>query len=466
MLSLRIEQDIVDRTIKTSIVSPKYLEDELPEGTWLSLNNSDANIIGQIIGRTSTEVFMGGASFLAAVVYGILTSPILTTIMLVLGLFSIMIPKVAEQSIKRTQKRRQEGQDSNQSLVLQILKTKEIIRIFQAKNTVLKLFNSNYKKFSQSVLENARARYKMTSFSIGIGFIFDVTNLIIMLIFVALGRLSLGQFMGFSVLNNSLMWIFYSFPAYYAQFSNVQVSFERILNYWLKKTEDKQERRLENVTKLIFSDVSFRYKDSNEVTLKNINFNINLKDHEKVVITGISGSGKSTFMNLLIGSLKPTSGKVSFSDDYQDLQEVDNIAFVPQKVQLFTTTLRENILLGRKIGNSRFLEVLHEVGLLDFEKSLNAHQLLSNSNEQATGSVSAGQLQKIGLARALISDSPLLVLDEPTANLDKQSAEDFNRFLSKTKRSVIMITHRNEDIQSYMKHYQIKNKGLEGEKID
>lgn len=465
MLTLAAEQNIVSKTIRSTVEFPRYSDEELLEGQWLSLNNSDAGVVGKMMGETIVELFVGFVSFFAAVLFGIFVSPVLTGIILVLGTSSILIPKMAEGVIRTTQERRQGDQDQIQTVMLQILKTKMVIRVFQAQGPVLKMFNESYHKFSESVLDNYRKRYQMTSFSLGAGFVFDVTSLIISLIFVAYGRLSLGQFMGFSVLNGSLMWVFYSMPVYYGQVINGRVSVDRISKYWDRegsRTSGKHDQT--QVKTLSLEGVSFTYKGNSRPILQNISFKMDLKNFDKVVLTGPSGAGKSTFINLLIGLLRPTQGKISISDGNGLASEINGeIALVPQKVQLFSTTLKENVLLGRKIGASDFKRILNEAGLTKFVDTLSDHEdtFISQTKEDGAADVSAGQLQKIGMARALVADSSLLVLDEPTANLDRDSSKEFLDRLETLNVSVIMITHRVEDVRDYMTHYKIENGTLE-----
>lgn len=461
MLTLIAEQNIIFTTIRSTIKFPRYSDEELLEGQWLSLNNSDAGAVGKMMGETIVELFVGLISFLAAVLFGIFTSPLLTGIILALGTSSILIPKLAEGVVRTTQEHRQGDQDRIQTLMLQILKTKMVIRIFQAQEPILRMFNKTYHKFSESVLDNYRRRSQMASLSLGIGFIFDVTIMVVSLVFVAYGKLSLGQFMGFSILNGSLMWIFYSMPIYYGQVINGRVSVDRISKYWRQERvyiDDKRDRA--QMKMLSLENVSFTYQGSSRPILQNINFRMNLENPDKIVLTGPSGAGKSTFINLLIGLLRPTQGKIILSDGSGLTSGVSGkIALVPQKVQLFSTSLKENILLGRKINTSDFNRILSEVGLKKFVETLIDHEntFISQTEEDGAVDVSAGQLQKIGLARALVANSSLLILDEPTANLDSDSTKELLDELAKLDVSMIIITHRLEDVRDYMVHYRIEN---------
>jgi ATP-binding cassette, subfamily B, bacterial MsbA len=164
-------------------------------------------------------------------------------------------------------------------------------------------------------------------------------------------------------------------------------------------------------------------------------------------IVGPSGSGKSTIINLIMRLFDPDNGSIRI--DGQDLRDVtfatlrDAIAYVGQDTFLFTGTVRDNIALGRQAAS--------EEEIIDAAKAANAHEfilsLADGYNTQvgdAGGNVSGGQRQRITIARAILRDAPILILDEPTSSLDSESelaiAEALER-LSKG-RTTIIIAHR------------------------
>lgn len=164
-------------------------------------------------------------------------------------------------------------------------------------------------------------------------------------------------------------------------------------------------------------------------------------------IVGPSGSGKSTIINLMMRLFDPEAGAIRI--DGQDLRDVtfaslrEAIAYVGQDTFLFTGTVRENIALGRQSAS--------EEEIIDAAKAANAHDFILSLPEgydtqvgDAGGNVSGGQRQRITIARAILRDAPILILDEPTSSLDSESelaiAEALDR-LSKG-RTTIIIAHR------------------------
>lgn len=193
-----------------------------------------------------------------------------------------------------------------------------------------------------------------------------------------------------------------------------------------------------------FSDVSFHYI-SGQPVLKDINLCV--QPGEKVALVGPSGAGKSTLIHLLHRFYDPSSGTIEV--DGQALRKVriksyyDQIAYVPQEVVLFVGTLRENILYGRLDAD--------EDALLAASKAAHAHDFIaafSQGYETVVGekglTLSGGERQRIALARAFLKNPRILILDEATAFLDRESESFVQDALDKLMpgKTTFIIAHR------------------------
>lgn len=209
-----------------------------------------------------------------------------------------------------------------------------------------------------------------------------------------------------------------------------------------------------------FNKVNFSYAQG-DIVLKNVDLKI--KRGQVVGIIGESGSGKSTFVDLLIGLNKPTSGQIIIDGiiGFQMNQSWRNkIGYVSQTIYLTDNSIEDNIALGipkSKIDKVRIGEVLKQVQL---EKFVNKLEFGVETKVGERGvQLSGGQRQRIGIARALYHDPDILILDEATSALDTQTENEVMKSINDLKKdkTIVIIAHRLSTIESCDLIYQIKD---------
>ena len=197
--------------------------------------------------------------------------------------------------------------------------------------------------------------------------------------------------------------------------------------------------------KIEFKDVNFSYKNKNIEMFKNLNFKIN--KGEKVAILGKIGCGKSTLIKLILNLYSPTSGSVLVDDvDTRQIDPVDlrkAIGVVPQEPFLFMGSIKDNITISEQYATDE--EILRASKIAGLEDFLAKHELGYDLmvGERGEG-LSGGEKQTVTLARALLSDPNILMLDEPTNSMDSQTE---NAFIKKLKmiiknKTLIVVTHK------------------------
>jgi len=192
-----------------------------------------------------------------------------------------------------------------------------------------------------------------------------------------------------------------------------------------------------------YRDVSFRYGE--EMVLKGVSFKV--KKGEKVAIVGASGAGKSTLVNLLPRFYDVTEGAILI--DGLDIRKVtlkslrDQIGIVTQEIILFNDTVRNNIAYGRpEVSESEIVEAAKAADAHDFIVKL------PKGYDTVIGEqgviLSGGQKQRISIARALLKNAPILILDEATSSLDAESEREVQKALDRLmeSRTVLIIAHR------------------------
>ena len=202
---------------------------------------------------------------------------------------------------------------------------------------------------------------------------------------------------------------------------------------------------------LSIENLTYAYPDSGNVL---DNFNCCIRKGEYVGFRGSSGVGKSTLFNLLIGLLKPSSGKICIDGIALSVENrrswLHYIGYVPQEVFIFNGTLAENIALGcKEIDRDRIKKILNKVSLDKWAESLTNG--LDTVLGEAGGKLSGGQKQRIGIARALYKEADVLFLDEATSALDNQTEKEVNETLSQLKEfdqglTILSIAHRESSL--------------------
>lgn len=198
----------------------------------------------------------------------------------------------------------------------------------------------------------------------------------------------------------------------------------------------------EAVVKL--TDVSFQYEE--KIVLDQVAFTLERGDF--VGIVGPNGSGKSTLMKLILGLLSPTKGTVElFGQPLSKFRDWSRIGYVAQQVAHgaggFPATVREVVASGlvAKVGLFRRLKAHHHEKVRDAVERVG----LTAKLDQRIGSLSGGQLQRVFIARALVAEPELLILDEPTVGVDQESIEQFYSLLRSLKEenglTMMIVSH-------------------------
>ena len=230
-----------------------------------------------------------------------------------------------------------------------------------------------------------------------------------------------------------------------------------------KNTSTENQQSIQFKKYIELKNLSFNYD------LKNINqthsvlnkINLSIKKNSTNCIIGESGSGKSTLLDILMGLLDPNEGKILVDDKVVNLNNSNwqnKIGFVSQNIYITNNTLRENIAFGydeNEIDDKKITSCLEICNLSEFAKNLK-NGLNTKLSDLGTN-ISGGQKQRLGIARALYSNPEILVLDEPTNNLDEKNEQlIINNLLNLEEITLIITAHKNELKKNFDNIFEVK----------
>jgi len=307
------------------------------------------------------------------------------------------------------------------------------------------------KSLSQTVYYHEKSQFLSQVATFFTAFISQFSNIAIVITGVYLaseGEMTMGGIIASMMLNGRVVAPVSQIVGMIIRYDRTMLSLnniDEIMNMGVERENKAYLSRADLKGDIELKDVSFSYKGQNFEALKNIN--ITIKEGEKVAILGKIGSGKSTLAKLIQNLYVPTKGSVLI--DQTDVRQIDPvdlrrvIGVVPQEPFLFMGSIKDNITISEPFAtDDEILRASKIAGVHDFlGKHESGYDLIVG--ERGEG-LSGGEIQSVTLARALITNPNILILDEPTNSMDRQSEKAFINRLSKIIKdeTVILITHK------------------------
>ena len=376
-------------------------------------------------------------------------------VMIVTPILIVTVRKYAKR-LKRSGKQRQEALDSLNSKLQETLSGIRVIRAFATEKHEINDFKKKNINLKKIAVKSARYNAKANS-------IMEAMNYIIIALLLMFSgyrvlrakNFTPGDFITIVGAISSMytparraMTRFNSISANISSITRVSEILEEVPAIVNKKDCIKFENFVRDIT---FENVDFKYKDSTEKILKNINLDV--KKGETIAFVGNSGGGKSTLVNLIPRFFDVSGGSLKIDGidirDYEIKSLRKAIGIVPQETFLFSGTILSNIKYSRQ--NATFEEIVEAA------KQANAHEFIENLSDGYNTEIgergvklSGGQKQRIAIARAILENPQILILDEATSALDNESEKLVQDALEKLMdgKTTFVIAHRLTTIEN------------------
>lgn len=361
----------------------------------------------------------------------------------------IIVSFYAQASLERWTVKTYQASSQRNALLIETLTNLDAVKTLNAHSGIQRQWES-----STQFIALINSKIKLIS-SANVNFVQTMQQLVTVLVvligvyLVSDSRLSMGGIIAASMIAGRCIAPLGQLAGLMMQFHNARTSLNSIDNYMNMPVEHSKER--EFVSRPViqgsveFRNVSFQYPESQQSALRDISFRISAG--EKVGVIGRIGSGKTTLEKLMLGLYQPTQGSILI--DGVDIRQIDPIdlrraiGHVPQDPMLFYGSLKQNILVGAPYATDS--DMLHAARIAGVDEFATTHPLGYEMPIGERGqSLSGGQRQSIAVARAFINDPPILLLDEPSSNLDSQTEARLKQRLQEAAagKTIVLVTHR------------------------
>lgn len=437
----RIEMK-VRRDIMTHIFNGDFSKvQKLHTADTLTKLTNDASAVAAYYPRFVSDIFGGILEFVFAIValfvlnakIALLITIVMPLLILGISLFNVPIGKADEKQ--------KQNEEQNRVLMQEYLDLTKVIKLFGMKDRCMSKLQHQFEKTHKSKIHfgvwegvafflNSLTGNAMLLITLGVG-----------AYFVQRGETTVGTLMAMVQLFNYILNPFSRVSRAVSENAQARTSSERILS--VLNLEQVAQKKVSDapIAEININNIWFGYNDDSIIKGANAQF----KSGNSYCIAGENGSGKTTLINLLAGLYTPTDGTITAKDKMgQSIKDISNqiVSFVPAEPTLFSESIENNItMFAPSKDSAKFKKVVRMLNVDTFASSFeNGYDTVIG---QHGSTVSSGQSQRIAIARAIYMDSGVIIFDEPTSNLDKDSIAMLKEVIAELKkeRIVIVVSH-------------------------
>ena len=443
-------------------------------GSYVLINNILKEIPNLIEGVVipAFNILIEVITFLFILSFLLIYDPVVTSlIFLVILTYSTLYFLIFSNRTKAYGQIRQENEEKSNSQIVEIINGMKEIKLWNKENYFLDKYKFNLRQVARSQTIQGVYQELPRAFSEVIG-ITVICILSILLIFqdkdltnimITLGFYSAA---GFRLLpsSNRVMGAIHYIKFYYPTIKIISREFDKARNLENSNKKTNNNKLNGEFNNIIFKDVTFNYQSNKNFIFENVNLKINKGDF--VGILGKSGSGKSTFIDLLTSLLEPTDGNIYI--DNENLKDIKNewkslIGYVTQNVFISDTSLKKNIAFALKDSQINEIDLKNSIQQAQITEFLDKLPHGENSLVGEKGlKLSGGQIQRVAIARCLYKNSKILIFDESTNALDLETEDKILNTIQSLKgqKTIFMISHKINSLRYCNKILKIEDNNI------
>ncbi len=428
--------------VTTSLMSKEYRAlKPFHSGELVSRVFSDVSVVKNGVLSLLPSLMQTGVSFIGAAIILITMDWRFIPVLIIVAFLGTILAIAFRNPMKKRHKQMQEAEAKLHASTQENLENLRLIKASISEERMLENLDEDREHLVEEQMQIGKLSIL---FNNGMGIAFDISWLICNLwgcVKIYQGTFTYGSLAALIQLIGRVQSPFANAVKLVTEIYGVMASVERLQEV-IGLPDEESGVQLKSFDKIRIENVNFQYEESREDVLNDLNGVIQKGDF--VVLTGISGGGKTSFFQLLLGIYKPNTGSVMFVLGEKVVPASKGtrglFAYVPQGNTLMSGTVRDNLtMFTDNVTENEITKAIHSACLDELIAEIGMDARLG---ERGVG-LSEGQAQRVAIARALLSDAPILLLDEATSALDEQTEARLLKNISAMRdKTVIIVTHR------------------------
>lgn len=428
------------------------------------INNieSDATIFSNLL-DSNISIIMDFVSMIISFLLMMYISPILTILLLFTFPINVFVFVFSGNKLKNKEEKYKDNYDDYFTFLYESIQGWEVLRLFKGNKGRFKLF----KAFLQNLYSIEFSKFKIGNYSQittnCISFFINIINILLAIKLIFEGTLSLGMFTAFNNYAENFKSTLMTFAKLNATIQESAVAISRVnetLRYG-KEKDNNNKCSLKKINNIVISNLS--YSNITDINILD-NISLNFKSNNLYLIKGKSGSGKTTLFNILSGLIEDYNGDIFINDtNIKSIEKKflrEKIAYISQSNYIFTSSIKENIDLYSDISLNRVQYICKKLNIHDTIMSL-PYQYDTVINKNGND-LSGGERQRICIARALVREPDIYLLDEITSSVDDKNSIEIVKAIEELSKTsiVIMTSHHELEFSVPIKEIRLENKKL------